>query len=346
MSKSDRHKTQSKRSIDAYHEAGLAAARAGDIACALEQFGKLLEHEFFIRAKPGFLDDVLALGKPGELLLRDQRDRWEEEIRQANWSPFTVDNMELFNTFLNDSERDIGLYENLVADSLSKDGAVLICLGAILFRLEDSGRDDEIRLYASAFVSRLEKIVTSPRASGENKIISSRLPHIRNACIHAAIHLGDSDLAARAVQNLLLYNPKPSLYFEMKLLAEKYGEIIQVPLELAFNQINVLDKLRIIVSECLAQTDPEDLISIGAPLDEYAPESDALVSLLKPNTTVEELTAQLYEIWRLKFGQYWKSNDGQLSGPYDAPSYKAPDLSESAKRILEAIEPHLKSLHG
>lgn len=346
MSKSDRHKVRSKRPADVHREAGLVAAQAGDIAGALEEYGMVLEHEFFVRAMPGFLDDVLALGEPGELLLRNHRDRWEEVIRQANWSPFTVDNMELFNAFLNDSERDISFYEDLIADPLSKDASVLICLGAILFRLENSGRVDEIRLYASAFVSRLEQVVTSPQAGDKSTIISSRLPHIRDAFIHAAVYLGDSDMAARAVQNLVLYCPYPSLYFEVKLLAEKYGEIIQVPLELAFDKINVLDKLRIIVSECLAQTDPEDLISIGAPRDEYAPEADALVSLLRPNIAIDELTAHLNEIWRLKFGQYWKSSDGQLSGPYDFLNYKAPDFSESAKRIHKAIQPHLDAELG
>lgn len=346
MSKSDQRKPRKKRPIYAHHEAGLVAAQACDIGGALEQYGTVLEHEFFVCAMPGFLDDVLALGEPGEILLRDHRDRWEEQIRQANWSPFTVDNMELFNTFLDDSERDISFYEDLIADPSNKDAAVLICLGAILFRLENSGRADEIRLFASAFVDRLEHVVTNPRANDKSKIIRSRLSHIRDACIHAAVYLGDSGLAARAVQNLLLYYPYPSLYFEVKLLAEKYGEIVQVPLELAFNQINVLDKLRIIVSECLAQTDPEDLISIGAPRDEYSPEADALIPLLRPNITVDELTANLYEIWRTKFGQYWKSNDGQLIGPYDSPNYKAPDLSESAKRILDAIQPHLQFLHG
>lgn len=346
MPNNDRHNARSKRSTDAHHEAGLVAAQAGDIAGALEEYGTVLGHEFFVRAMPEFLDDVLALGEPGEILLRDHRDRWEEEIRKANWSPFTVDNMELFNVVLNDSERDICFYQDLIADPLSNDAALLICLGAILFRLENSGRDDEIRLYASAFVSRLEHVVTSSQAEDNAKIISSRLSHIRDACIHAAVYLGDSDMAARAVQNLLLYCPYPSLYFEVKLLAEKYGEIIQVPLELAFNQINVRDKLGIIVSECLAQTDPEDLISIGAPLDEYSPEASALVSSLTLNITIDELTAHLNEIWRLKFGQYWKSSDGRLGGPYDSPNYKAPDLSESAKKIFEAIEPHLKFLHG
>lgn len=341
MSKIDRPKAPKKRPTVAHYEAGLAAAQSGDIEGALQEYGKVLEHEFIVRAMPGFLDDVLALGEPGETLLRNKRDNWQEQIRHANWSPFTVDNMQSFNAFLDDSERDISFYQDLIADPSSRDAAVLICLGAILYRLENSGRDHEIRLYASAFVSRLEHVVTSPQADYKSKIISSRLPHIRDACIHAAVYLGDFDLAARAVQNLVLYCPYPSLYFEVKLLAEKYGEIVQVPLEASFNQLNVLDKLRIIVSECLAQTDPEDLISIGAPIDEYSPEADALVSLLRPNITVEELTTHLDEIWRLKFGQHWKSNEEQLSGPYDAPHYKAPDLSESAKRIHEAVQPHL-----
>ncbi len=259
---------------------------------------------------------------------------------------YAVDNMELFNAFLKESERDISFYEDLIADPLSKNAAALICLGAILFRLEKGGRADEIRLYAFAFVDRLEHVVTNKPANDKSKLISSRLPHIRNACIHAAVYLGDSDLAARAVQNLLLYCPYPSLYFEVKLLADEYGEIVQVPLELAFNQFSVLDKLRIIVSGCLAQTDPEDLISIGAPRDEYSPEADALIPLLSPDISVEELTAILYEIWRTKFGQYWKSNDGQLIGPYDSPDYKAPDLSQSAHRICEAIQPYLLFLQG
>lgn len=340
MSKSERHKARNQRPTDAHREAGLAAAQAGDISGALKHYDCVLEQEFFIGAMPGFLDDTLALGEIGEILLRKHRDRWEAQIRQTNWSPFTFDNMKLINAVLNDSERDISFYEALIADTSSSDAAVLLCLGIILLRLENSGRADEIRLYASAFVDRLEQVVTDPRVNDKSKIISPRLAHIRDACIHAAVYLGDLDLATRAVKNLLFYCSYPSLYFEVKLLADKYGEIIQVPLELALNQINVLDKLRIIVSECLAQTDPEDLISSGAPRDEYSSEADALISLLSPNITVDELTTHLQEIWRLKFGQYWKSKDGQLIGPYDLPNYKAPDLSASANRIFEAIQIH------
>ncbi len=81
-------------------------------------------------------------------------------------------------------------------------------------------------------------------------------------------------------------------------------------------------------------------------MDEYAGEAAALVSTLRIDSTLEQVTHDLNEIWRSKFGRYRNLKDGQFSESYDFPDYKAPDLREAAYKIYEALRHYLHSLHS
>lgn len=344
MSDNDQIHPSRKSPWQTHYEAGLAAAHSGNVDCALEQYTLVLERRGFIRALPGFVDNVLLLGDCGQSLIRKYRNLWEDQIREGSRTHYTIANIKLFNASLQEPERDIHFYEELRSNLSTKDAALLICLGALIIRLGESGHTYKAMLYAADFAEQLESLVTNSERIEASKAIKALLPDIRIAFIRTIVQ-GDPNLVSRAVQSLLFYCPQPTIYFELKLLAEAHGEVIQIPLNKAFNRITLADKLRIIISESLIDSDPEGFVALGAPLDEYAGEAEAVLATLQPETTVDGLTDNLYRIWKIKFGRYRQFKDGKLSEPpIDVPNYKPPDLTEAARKIYEAILPYLDSL--
>jgi hypothetical protein len=157
--------------------------------------------------------------------------------------------------------------------------------------------------------------------------------------------LDDSKLSARMIKSFLSILPIPSVYFELKVLAAKYGEPISAPLDNCYCLFSTKDKLRIIICECLNLTDPEGLVALGAPLDEYAGEAQAILEVLKPNLSIDELAESLYRIWKQKFGTIVLVRGDEIGGRHANSDYVCPDLTEPAAKIFTAVSPFLSSLN-
>ncbi len=325
MSDSDQRPPRRKPPWKIHHEAGLAEARVGNIAAAISHYEDMLQ----LRVQPDVLADVLALGEPGKILLRKRRDLCETQIRQTACRHYTVHGMQLYNAFLNEPERDLRFYEELCADPFVKDVALLNCIGAVMIRLEGAQRLDELRPYAVAFSDRLEKLVTNSQIEDKSKVIRRSLRVcVRTVSVRAAIYSGDANLVSGLVHNLLIHCPCPLMYCELQRLAETHGAIIQVPLDQTFARLSLLERLTIIVSECLADWDQEGYVRDGAPRDEYESVAASLVATLRPDTTIDELTISINKVFQSSFS------------PYERP----PNLVDCAQNIYDAVHPFLNSL--
>ena len=147
------------------------------------------------------------------------------------------------------------------------------------------------------------------------------------------------------INSFLSILPIPSVYFELKSLAAKYGEPISAPLDNCYCQFSTKDKLRIVICECLNVTDPEGLIAMGAPLDEYAGEAQAILEVLKPNISIDEFAESLYGIWKQKFGTIVLVRGDEIGDRHVNSDYECPDLTETAAKIFTAVSPFLSSLY-
>ncbi|CAM6004045.1 unnamed protein product [Sphagnum balticum] len=329
---SKKHRRVRGSPIQACYKAGLEAAQSGDVETALSLFRDVFEGKVDARHYPQLLEATIALGPRGEELVRHHRNLVENDILSSHLSHSTLGNLTLFNNALGEPEGDLRLYRELQESDSTL--AIHLCLIVILNRLKNSNRNDEQLKLSVQFVAGLAQLKNLLGSA------SWMLPAITaNAaliCFDNVYAAGDVVIASQAIRHAMLSFPKPLVIFKLRRLAET-NEVARVTFEEAFDELELLDQLTFIISDCLREHDPEGLISIGAPLEEYEPEARELAPAMHQGISTGEILTRLNIIWQGKFGQVYRFGGGERDGPFEARDFVLPDLSESAKSIVSAI---------
>lgn len=90
------------------------------------------------------------------------------------------------------------------------------------------------------------------------------------------------------------------------------------------DQRPLINKLQQGIQEVLCQHDPITLVRMGAPRDEYSPESQTIAQAISPGMTVQEVT----EITHAEFCKWF---DPKLAG--DAIGYE--DIARDIVKLLD-----------
>lgn len=161
----------------------------------------------------------------------------------------------------------------------------------ILQQVESSGQHTE----ATSCIADLEEVLDAlddADAGIRQELLTLWLvPHICADAIKISINMDELQAARRICTHLFALASDSGVYFLMEEVSESCGDVLHPTLEAAFSGMASRQKAEILIARILNEHDPEGLVAMGCPRDEYTGEARRIANSLSFASTPDGIRA-------------------------------------------------------